>query len=83
MRFRMALHEYELPQTASVGVDSAAWEAWRIAVRREAEPRHIGWFEYSLERVFELPELYGLGGLKSARKTSVFATRRRLDARLA
>ena len=63
VRFQMALHDYELPQTAPAGVDGAAWEEWRTAVRSEAEPKHVGWFAYSLERVFQLPELYGSGDL--------------------
>ena len=63
MRFQMAQYSYELPKTAPVGVDGAAWEAWRTAARPEAEPKHVGWFDYSLERVFDLPELHGCGDL--------------------
>ena len=63
MRFRMAQYDYELPQAAPTGVDGAAWAGWRTAVLPEAEPSHIGWFDYSLERVFHLPELYGCADL--------------------
>ena len=63
MQFWMQYRDYELPQTAPAGVESAAWEEWRTAVRLEAEPKHLGWFEYSLEDLFHLPELYGCGDL--------------------
>ena len=83
MRFRMALDDYELPQTAPAGVDVAAWEEWRSAVRLESKPKHVSWFDYSLEGVYQLPELYGLRGPESTRAASVFAARCPLDARLA
>ena len=36
MPFQMAQWDYELPGTAPSGVDGAAWEEWRTAVRPEA-----------------------------------------------
>ena len=57
MRFQMAQHNYELPQKTPSGADSTAWEKWRTAIRHEAEPQYVGWFKYSLERVFHLSEL--------------------------
>ena len=63
VRFDMARHEYKLPKTAPEGVDGAAWEHWRTAIRPEAKPYHVSWFQYSLERVYRLTELQGLSGL--------------------
>ena len=63
VRFSMAQHEYDLPKNAPAGVDDVAWEHWRIAIRPEAKPYHVSWFQYSLERVYQLPELHRFSGL--------------------
>ena len=63
MRFQMAQRNYNLPEMAPAGVDGTAWEAWRTAVRPEVKPPYVTWFDYSLERVFDLPELHGCGDL--------------------
>lgn len=63
IHFRMKQRRYELPQKTPPGVDSTAWEKWRTAIRREAEPQYVGWFKYSLEDIFHLPELAGCANL--------------------
>ena len=62
-RFWMAQAEYKLPEKTPAGVDDADWERWRTAIRPEAEPYHIGRFKYSLENVYQLPELHHVGRL--------------------
>ena len=63
--FWMKKNEYELPEKSPAGVDDVAWERWRIAIKPEAKPEHKGWFEYSLERVYQLPELHRVGELSN------------------
>ncbi len=63
VRFDMAAHEYELPKSAPAGVDDTAWEHWRMAISPQAKPYHVGWFQYSLERVYQLTELHDFAGL--------------------
>ena len=63
LRFEMAQGDYELPGTAPSGVPPVPWEAWRAAVHREAEPKHVGRFNYYLEGVLDLPELHVCGDL--------------------
>ena len=63
LRFQMAQHDYDLPGTAPSGVPRDTWEAWRAAVRPEAEPKHVGPFNYYLEGVLDLPELHVCGHL--------------------
>ena len=58
IRFDMAIPHYELPREVPVEIDQNAWDGWRKAVREEAKPRHQSWFEYSLEKVYSLPELH-------------------------
>lgn len=64
-RFGMEWREYELPKEAPAGVDDSAWQRWRTATGREAKPHHSSWFEYSLQRVYQLPELHRIGELSS------------------
>ena len=71
--------QYELPETAPAGVDvAAAWEDWRTAVQSEARPGHVGWFEYSLQGVYRLPELDARADSRPARAASVLAPGRRV-----
>ncbi len=72
LRFRMAQYDYDLPRVAPSGVPHEAWEAWRVAVRTEAEPEYAGPFDYRLEDVLDLPELHGCGDL-SQRGRGVFS----------
>ena len=61
--FWMQILGYELPREAPAGVDREAWDGWRAVAAEEARPRHQGWFEYSLEGVWWLPELQSDGDL--------------------
>ena len=63
LRFQMAQYDYDLPRTAPSAVPRDAWEAWRAAVRPEAEPEYVGPFNYYLAGVLDLPELHGCGNL--------------------
>ena len=63
LRFEMAQDDYELPGTAPSGAPPEPWEAWRAAVHPEAEPKHVGPFNYYLEGVLDLPELHVCGHL--------------------
>ena len=63
MRFWMHFPGYELPRTSPAGVDQTAWDGWCEAVHEDAKPQHVSWFEYSLEQIFNLPELHRFGGL--------------------
>lgn len=63
MRFGMHLPGYELPRKRPTGVDQSAWDGWREAVHGEAMPPYVGGFTYSLERVFDLPELHSFKDL--------------------
>ena len=57
VKFHVSGHEYELPNTVPHGVDGAAWEHWRTAIRHEAKPCYDGRFPYSLVIVYHLTEL--------------------------
>ena len=61
--FWMRIPDYQLPREAPAGVDQEAWDGWRAVAGEDARPRHQGWFAYSLEGVFWLPELDGAEGL--------------------
>ena len=63
VQFSMTQDEYELPENAPAGVDDVAWECWRTAIRQEAKPYHLSWFPYTLERVYQLPELHHISEL--------------------
>ena len=57
VRFHMQMSDYELPREAPTEVDQNAWDGWRTATHQETRPRHQSLFEYSLEGVYQLPEL--------------------------
>lgn len=63
VRFWMQMSDYELPREAPPEVDQKAWDGWRAAAHREARPQYQSLFEYSLEGVYWLPELYGVEAL--------------------
>ena len=58
-RFFMQIADYELPREAPAEVDQKAWDGWRAVARQDAKPRHQSLFEYSLEGVYQFPELLG------------------------
>ena len=63
VNFWMQISDHHLPKKAPDCVDQEAWDRWRTAAAEEARPRHQGWFEYSLEGVYWLPQLDGADGL--------------------
>ena len=56
-------HGNDLPHEAPDAFDQEVWDRWRVIGIKEARPRHQSWFEYSLERIYWLPELQGTANL--------------------
>ena len=62
----MSGYSHELPSKPPITTPRTAWDDWRGAVREEAAPDYIGWFEYTLPGVRLLPEIHHLAGLSSS-----------------
>ena len=81
--FWMQTPGHELPREAPAGVDQDAWERWRASAGEEAKPKHLSWFEYSLEGVRWLPRDRRCRRPDEACAASVVAARAGLDGMLA
>ena len=63
--FEMSQDSHDLPDQPPAGTPRMAWDEWRDAVRDEAMPPYVGWFDYELSDVQLLPELHHLPKLSA------------------
>ena len=71
IRFHMHGSSYELPSTAPCDTPQASWDDWRSAVHKNAKPRHVSEFEYSLSGIQLLPEIHYLTTLSQPGKKAL------------
>lgn len=66
VRFSMCEGSRELPTKAPVGISQTAWDDWRESVRENVKLRYSSWFDYTLDGIQLLPEIYYLPKLSAA-----------------
>ena len=64
--FSMSEWSYELPTKAPVGILQIAWDDWRNAVCENVKPYYSSKFDYTLDGIQLLPEIYYLPKLSTA-----------------
>ena len=64
--FFMSEWSYELPTKAPVGILQTAWDDWRNAVCENVKPYYSSKFDYTLDGIQLLPEIYYLPKLSAA-----------------
>ena len=64
--FSMSEWSYELPTKAPVGILQTAWDDWRRVVRENVKPYYSTSFDYTLDGIQLLPEIYYLPKLSPA-----------------
>ena len=63
--FEMSQDSHDLPDQPPAGTPGMARDQWRDAVRDEATPPYVGWFDYELSGVQLLPALHHLRKLSA------------------
>ena len=64
--FSMCEWSRELPTKAPVGISQTAWDDWRESVRENVKLRYSSRFDYTLDGIQLLPEIYYLPKLSAA-----------------
>ena len=71
VRFFMSEWSYELPTKAPVGILQTAWDDWRNAVCENVKPYYSSKFDYTLDGIQLLPEIYYLPKLSAAGRNAL------------